>query len=134
MKNNNNNCVWYWNYSLSLGALPKLFKSFENYSKFKIIQNFRIDCFCMNTFVPVFSSMFAVWSELCRSKRSKVFYRMVFLQKITKLLKRPTMKFACNSNENRTSSQVHLSCFCVIFNSAFLKNTSGWQLTYALNS
>ena len=57
----------------------------------KIIQKlrspdcFRIDCFCKNTVIQFFTPMFVVWSELCRSNHSKVFYGMVVLQKITKI-------------------------------------------------
>ena len=78
--------------------------------------------------------MFVVWGELCRSNRSKVFYGMVFCIKSQKLLKTPVMRFAFNFNENQTPSQVYSSCFGEIFNSVFLKNTTGWQLASALHS
>ena len=135
MENNNKNCVWYLNHSLSLGALPKLFKSFENYLKFKIIQNFRIDCFCMNTFsfyqlLPL-CLQYGVNSVEVNDLRCSI--EWFSSSKSQKLMKGPTMKFAWNCNKNQTPSQVYLSYFCKIFKSTFLKNTFRWQLTSALH-
>ena len=78
--------------------------------------------------------MFVVWVSSVEATVLRCSMEWLSCRKSQKLLKRPAMRFACSFNENQTPSQVYFSCFGEIFNSVFLKNTTGWQLASALHS
>ena len=78
--------------------------------------------------------MFVVWVSSVEATVLRCSMEWLSCRKSQKLLESPAMRFACSFNENQTPSQVYLSSFGEIFNSVFLKNTTGWQLASALHS